>query len=98
MLKIFVFIFLIINLLCAQTTIGLQNISAGNKDGYVLSYDQINFLIIGNIVGFIVALIAIKTFIDYLTKHGFKWFGYYRIAAGISLLIMHFFVQKLTLL
>ena len=68
------------------------------KQGFELSSEQINFLIIGNIVGFIVALIAIKTFIDYLTKHGFKWFGYYRIAAGISLLIMHFFVQKLTLL
>ena len=68
------------------------------KQGFELSSEQINFLIIGNVVGFIVALIAIKTFIDYLSKHGFKWFGYYRIAAGISLLIMHFFVQKLTLL
>ena len=68
------------------------------KQGFELSSEQINFLVIGNVVGFIVALIAIKTFIDYLSKHGFKWFGYYRIAAGISLLIIHFFVQKLTLL
>ena len=53
------------------------------KDGLVLSHDQINFLIIGNVVAFIVALIAIKSFIGFLTKHGFKVFGYYRIIAGI---------------
>lgn len=68
------------------------------KDGFVLTSEQINFLIIGNIIGFLVALFAIKTFIDYLSKNGFKLFGYYRIAAGIVLLIIHFFIQKLTIL
>lgn len=68
------------------------------KDGFVLTHDQINFLILGNIVAFIVALIAIKSFIDFLTKHGFKVFGYYRIIAGITLLIIHFFIQPLTIL
>jgi undecaprenyl-diphosphatase len=65
------------------------------KDGFVLTDDQINFLIIGNIVGFIVALIAIKSFIGYLSKNGFKLFGYYRIVVGIALLLIHFFIQKL---
>ena len=68
------------------------------KDGFVLSDDQINLLIIGNVVGFIVALIAIKSFIGFLTKHGFKIFGYYRIIAGIAILLIHFFVQKLTII
>ena len=68
------------------------------KDGFVLSDDQINLLIIGNVVGFIVALIAIKSFIGFLTKHGFKIFGYYRIIAGIAILLIHFFVQKLTVI
>mgnify|MGYP003607055721 CR=1 FL=1 len=68
------------------------------KDGFVLTNDQINFLIIGNIVGFIVALIAIKSFIGYLSKNGFKLFGYYRIVVGIALLLIHFFVQKLDVL
>ena len=67
------------------------------KDGFVLSGDQVNLLIIGNIVGFIVALIAIKSFIDYLSKHGFKMFGYYRIIAGTAILIIHFFIQELTI-
>lgn len=68
------------------------------KDGFVLTHDQINFLIIGNIVAFIVALLAIKSFIDFLTKHGFKVFGYYRIAAGIILLLIHFFIHPLTVI
>lgn len=45
-------------------------------------------LIIGNVVAFIVALLAIKFFISFLTKHGFKAFGWYRIIAGGVLLIM----------
>lgn len=68
------------------------------KDGLFLSDDQINYLIIGNIVAFIVALLAIKTFIGFLTKNGFKVFGYYRILAGIILLIIHFFIHPLTII
>lgn len=66
------------------------------KDGFLLSDQQINLLIIGNIVGFIVAMLAIKSFIGYLSKHGFKMFGYYRIIAGAAILIIHFFFFKLT--
>lgn len=68
------------------------------KDGFALTNDQINFLIIGNVVAFIVALIAIKTFIGFISKNGFKVFGYYRIIAGITLLIIHFFVHSLTII
>lgn len=68
------------------------------KAGFELSHDQINLLIIGNIVAFIVALLAIKTFIGFLTKNGFKVFGYYRIIAGIILLLIHFFIHPLTII
>ncbi|MEL1255063.1 undecaprenyl-diphosphate phosphatase [Flavobacterium sp. DGU38] len=68
------------------------------KDGFELSHDQINILIIGNVVAFIVALLAIKTFIGFLTKNGFKVFGYYRIIAGIILLLIHFFIHPLTII
>lgn len=64
--------------------------------GFELSSSQINYLIIGNVVAFIVALIAIKSFIDYLSKKGFKVFGYYRIILGIALLLIHFFIYPLT--
>ena len=68
------------------------------KDGFVLTHDQVNFLIIGNVVGFIVALIAIKSFIGYLSKNGFKIFGYYRIVVGVLLLVIHFFIHPLTVI
>jgi undecaprenyl-diphosphatase len=67
------------------------------KAGFELSSNQINYLIIGNIIAFLVALIAIKSFIDYLSKKGFKMFGYYRIILGIALLVIHFFIYKLTI-
>lgn len=68
------------------------------NDGLFLSVQQINFLIVGNLVAFIVALIAIKSFIEYLSNHGFKLFGYYRIILGITLLVIHFFMYPLTVL
>jgi undecaprenyl-diphosphatase len=68
------------------------------KDGYVLTEDQINILFIGNIVAFIVAMLAIKSFIGFLSKKGFKVFGYYRIAAGLILLIIHYFIHPLTVI
>lgn len=52
--------------------------------------DEIKLLAIGNFVAFIVAMIAIKTFIAYLTKHGFKVFGYYRILIGVFILVLYF--------
>ncbi len=64
--------------------------------GFTLTSDQINLLIIGNVVGFLVALLAIKSFIGYLSKHGFKLFGYYRIIVGVALLLLHYFVRPLT--
>ena len=68
------------------------------KDGFVLTNDQINLLVIGNIIAFIVALLAIKSFIGFLSKKGFKIFGYYRIVVGIALLIIHFFIHPLTII
>ena len=50
--------------------------------------DSIGVLLIGNVVAFIVALLAIKFFISYVTKYGFKAFGYYRIIVGAAIIIM----------
>lgn len=56
------------------------------KEGDGFSGEQINLLVIGNIVAFIVAFIAIKGFINYVTKNGFKIFGIYRIIVGLAIL------------
>lgn len=60
--------------------------------------DNITILVIGNIVSFIVAMIAIKAFITFLTKHGFKVFGYYRIIVGLILIILILSGKSLTIL
>jgi undecaprenyl-diphosphatase len=57
--------------------------------GYkTLNTEHIKLLAIGNVVAFIVAMLAIKFFIGFLQKHGFKLFGYYRIIGGIILLVL----------
>lgn len=53
----------------------------------ILTPDNIRILALGNLVGFLVAMLAIKVFITYLTKNGFRIFGYYRIIVGIFLVI-----------
>jgi undecaprenyl-diphosphatase len=58
------------------------------KELILESTDKIPLLLLGNIVAFIVAMLAIKFFISILTKYGFKVFGYYRIALGAVLLIL----------
>ncbi len=60
------------------------------RDGQTFSPSEINMLIIGNIASFIVAMIAIKSFITFLTRYGFKVFGYYRIVLGTILLILYY--------
>lgn len=49
---------------------------------------NVTTLIVGNVVAFVVALLAIKFFINFVTKYGFKAFGWYRIIVGSAILIM----------
>ena len=51
-----------------------------------ISSEDIKLFAIGNAVAFVVAVLAIKFFIGFLQKNGFKLFGYYRIIGGIILL------------
>jgi len=53
-----------------------------------IKHDDLFILAIGNIVAFIVAIIAIKFFIAILVKYGFKVFGYYRIIVGVIILVL----------
>jgi undecaprenyl-diphosphatase len=50
--------------------------------------DNLVALLIGNVVAFLVAMAAIKFFIAFLTKYGFKAFGYYRIVVGMVIIIL----------
>jgi undecaprenyl-diphosphatase len=54
----------------------------------ILTSSNIQLLALGNLIGFIVAMVAIKTFITFLQKHGFKVFGWYRIVVGLVLITL----------
>ena len=60
--------------------------------------DNLVTLLIGNLVAFVVAMAAIKFFIGFLTKYGFKAFGYYRIVVGAAILILIFLGVDLSIL
>ncbi len=55
-------------------------------------------LLIGNVVAFVVAIIAIKAFIGFLTKYGFKLFGWYRIIVGAAILVLYALGYELQIL
>jgi undecaprenyl-diphosphatase len=57
-------------------------------DGGSFSSNDLLLLGVGNLVAFLVAMVAIRYFIQFLTKHGFKWFGWYRIIVGVAILIL----------
>ena len=57
-------------------------------DGMAILKENLGTLLIGNIVAFIVAMLAIKFFISFVTKYGFKAFGWYRIIVGAIILAM----------
>ncbi|MEI8113623.1 MAG: undecaprenyl-diphosphate phosphatase [Bacteroidia bacterium] len=59
-----------------------------DPNGVSMLKDNLTTLLIGNIIAFFVALIAIKTFITFLQKHGFKVFGWYRIVVGLILIVL----------
>ena len=59
-----------------------------NPESRALLAANWDVLLIGNVVAFIVAILAIKFFINFLTKYGFKAFGYYRIIVGGAIIIM----------
>jgi len=68
----------------------LKEIWDFHKDhqGTLFTGEQIKFLVIGNIVAFIVAMLAIKSFITFLERKGFMLFGWYRIIVGAVIIVL----------
>lgn len=72
--------FLAVPTLTAATAYKLMKIGPG------LSSETLPLIIAGNIVSFVVGILAIKSFIGFLQKRGFFWFGIYRILIGAIIL------------
>ena len=67
------------------------NVAGVEQKGYELitaSSENLTAFAVGNVVAFVVALLAIKFFISFLKRYGFRVFGIYRIALGIVLLAL----------
>lgn len=56
--------------------------------GHLFSGTEVKLLVLGNVVAFVVALLAIRLFVGFVTKYGFRAFGIYRIIVGGLLLLM----------
>ncbi|WP_353140497.1 undecaprenyl-diphosphate phosphatase [Pseudopedobacter sp.] len=67
------------------------------KGGDTLTSHEVGMLFVGNVVGFIVAIIAIRSFIGFLTKNGFQLFGWYRIIVGAVIIILLLSGQSLSM-
>lgn len=79
--------FLAVPTMCAASGYKLLKLIL-TPEGQQLLINNLGVLIIGNVVAFIVALLAMKWFVAFLTKYGFKVFGIYRIIAGGVILIL----------
>jgi len=74
----------------------LKTYETTHLKGYELllqSKDNIKLFLIGNVIAFIVAVLAIKFFIGIIKKYGFKPWGYYRIIMGIFLVIYFSYIK-----
>lgn len=84
--------------LAVPTMFGATVLSMFNfyRDGGSFGQDEVTALIVGNVVAFLVAMVAIKSFINFLTRHGFKLFGYYRILVGTLILTLYYLGVELS--
>ncbi|RTQ50030.1 undecaprenyl-diphosphate phosphatase [Hymenobacter gummosus] len=60
----------------------------GVELGNLFSAQELKLLALGNVVAFVVALLAIRLFVDFVSRYGFRAFGLYRIIVGGLLLLM----------
>lgn len=58
------------------------------EDGSWATAHNLTMLAVGCIVSFVVALLSMKWFVNFLAKYGFRWFGWYRIIVGVVILVM----------
>ncbi len=84
--------------LAVRTMFGATLLKVYKHLDLLKSTEHLKLLAIGNVVAFIIAAIAIKAFITYLTKHGFKIFGYYRIVVGLIIITLSLLGYNMSLI
>jgi undecaprenyl-diphosphatase len=81
--------FLAVPTMAAATALDILQLFFGDEaDASWATRDNLLMLALGCVVAFIVALLAMKWFVDFLAKYGFKAFGVYRIIVGLVILAL----------
>ena len=82
--------FLAVPTMAAAMGLDLLELFVGNEavGGSWATTENLILLLVGCVVAFAVALLAMKWFVSFLTKYGFKLFGWYRIVVGIVILLL----------
>lgn len=87
--------FLAVPTMFGATAKDLWDFNKENKLSSAAMHHDMVYLLLGSAIAFVVAMLAIKSFITFLQNRGFKLFGYYRIIAGIALIILYFSTSAL---
>lgn len=69
-----------------------------SKEAVTITQEEINLLLFGNVIAFIVGILAIKVFITLLNRKGFRGFGIYRIIVGSAIILMYLFGLELSVI
>lgn len=82
--------FLAVPTMAAATGLDLLQLFIGDQSvgGSWATSENLMLLLVGSVVAFLVALLAMKWFVSFLTKYGFKLFGWYRIIIGTIILAL----------
>jgi undecaprenyl-diphosphatase len=78
--------FLAVPTMLAASVKSFYDVHEANPEVFVK--ENISLLVIGSLVAFVVALLAVRIFITYLQRHGFRLFGFYRIFAGALIILL----------
>lgn len=89
--------FLAVPTMFGATCLELYKLMSHDGGNVLTQGDNLSLLLVGCVVAFIVAALAIKFFINYVAKYGFVAFGWYRIIVGAAILIMAALGYELTL-
>lgn len=89
--------FLAVPTMFGATCLELYKLMSHDGGNILTQGDNLSLLLTGCVVAFVVAILAIKFFINYVAKYGFVAFGWYRIIVGAAILIMAAMGYELTL-
>lgn len=89
--------FLAVPTMFGATCLETYKLIAHGDGNILMEGNNLALLLLGCVVAFVVAVLAIKFFIDYVSRYGFMAFGWYRIIVGGILILMSFCGYELTI-